>query len=853
MSFDPNNDPNIGSSRGNASSASSEIASGLTGEGGSSGTALMMTLLPAFIYATFWFGLFLIFRRTQRRWYAPRTHLPDIQEHQRSPELPSGWVNWLGTFLKIEDNHVLHRSSLDGYLLLRFLRVLCGICAFGCLITWPILLPIHATGGNGNTQLDLLSFSNVANPTRYYANAMVALVFFTFVFYVITRESLYYATLRQAYLNSPVYASRLSSRTVLFMSVPDAYKDEGRLRQTFGETITRIWVTSDCDRLEKLVNERDKLAFNLEAAETKLIRQANQARQKASRYGDLVLDTCQDCESGEPIWPPGVKRPTHRRRLLFGEKVDSIRWYRERLAEVIKEVQILQAEHQRGDAKQLSAMFVEFGSQSEAQIALQTLSHHQPFHMTPRFIGVAPDDLVWSALNLSWRQRMIRKFAVQGILAATVIFWSFPAAIVGTISNITYLSKILPFLKFILELPDFVKGAIEGLLPSAALVALMSLVPIICRICARRAGVPSQAQVELFTQNAHFVFQVVQVFLVTTLTSAASAATAQIIKNPLSVKDLLAENLPKATNFYISYFLLQGLSMSSMALVQIVSALVFKFVTTFFAYSPRRLFQRWAELGSLSWGNVFPVFTNMGVIALTYSCISPLILGFAFIGVYLVYQAYRYNFLFVYDIKIDTKGLVYPRALQHLLTGIYLAEVCMIGLFAIKAAIGPVVIMALYTILTILAHISLNEALAPLNTFLPRSLDAEEEILLEKEDVVAEINEQRRSRATAILSWFFPDLRQDYAALRRKIRKNLTAVEYTEEELRTAYFEPCVGSPPPTLWIPRDKWGFSRHEVRETDPTINITDEGAHLDAKNKIVWDKYDPALPLREPRKLY
>jgi hypothetical protein len=106
----------------------------------------------------------------------------------------------------------------------------------------------------------------------------------------------------------------------------------------------------------------------------------------------------------------------------------------------------------------------------------------------------------------------------------------------------------------------------------------------------------------------------VQVFLVTTLTSAASAATAQIVKDPLSVKDLLAQNLPKATNFYISYFMLQGLSMSSLALVQIVSALVFKFVTTFFAYSPRRLFQRWAELGSLSWGNVFPVFTNMAVI-----------------------------------------------------------------------------------------------------------------------------------------------------------------------------------------------------------------------------------------------
>lgn len=391
----------------------------------------------------------------------------------------------------------MHHSSLDGYLFLRFLRVLCAICAFGCLITWPILLPIHATGGNGNSQLDLLSFSNVANPTKYYANAVVALIFFSkysqfaskafsnlglaFVFYVVTRESLYYANLRQAYLNSPAYATRISSRTVLFMSVPDAYKNEKRLRQVFGDTITRIWITSDCKQLAKLVDERDKLAFKLETAETKLIRRANKVRQKALKNGEFSSDTCLDCESSNPAWSHKVKRPTHRLKFLFGEKVDSIRWYREQLVKVTKEVEVLQRKHQDGDAKKLSAMFVEFGSQSDAQIALQTLSHHQPFHMTPRFIGVAPNDVVWSALNLSWWQRIIRKFAVQGGLAALVIFWSFPAAIVGTISNITYLSKILPFLKFILKLPDFVKGAIEGLLPSAALVALMSLVPIICR------------------------------------------------------------------------------------------------------------------------------------------------------------------------------------------------------------------------------------------------------------------------------------------------------------------------------------------------------------------------------------
>lgn len=343
-----------------------------------------------------------------------------------------------------------------------------------------------------------------------------------------------------------------------------------------------------------------------------------------------------------------------------------------------------------------------------------------------------------------------------------------------------------------------------------------------------------------------------QVFLVTTITSAASAAVGQIIKNPLSAKDLLAQNLPKASNFYISYFLLQGLAMSSSAIVQIMSALIFKILSIFFATTPRRLFKRWTQLAGLSWGSIFPVFTNMGVIALTYSCIAPLILAFAFVGLFLVYQAYRYNLLFVYDLDIDTKGLVYPRALQHLLTGIYLAEICMIGLFTIKEAIGPLIIMVFYTILTILAHISLNDMLRPLMNFLPRSLDTEEEEIQRNQEA-EEAYQHAMTRHGRIWRWFHPSLYRDYADLRRKVRRDNIQIEYSEKELVDAYYEPCITAKTPQLWIPRDPSGLSQEEIRHTSAVIPISDHGAHLDAKNKIRWNKDDKDLHMWERRVLY
>ncbi|EEH06417.1 DUF221 domain-containing protein [Histoplasma capsulatum G186AR] len=735
--LNPNNDPNIGSSRGDNQSTVDSTLSSLGVDVSTSATALLTTFVPAFILFTLWTLVFIICRRSQQRFYAPRSYLGNIHEHERSPELPSGWINWIGAFFNLSDTYVLQHSSLDGYFFLRFLRLMSVTCFVGCLVVWPILFPIHATGGAGNTQLDALSFSNVTDPNRYYAHVLVAWMFFSFIFYMVTREGMFYATLRQAYFLSPLYASRISSRTVLFMAVPKALLTGSKMTKVFGKSIRRIWITTDCKKLDELVQRRDKLALRLERLETDLIKSANLARSKAMKRQKNDEECAADdgarpettgCDFDSVPWAKKVKRPTHRLRYLTGKKVDSIEWLRSELEKVLPEVEKLQKKHRDGGAKPIPAVFIEFDSQASAQTAYQMLSHHQPFQMTPRYIGITPQQIIWPALQYSWWSRIVRKFLAQAAITALIIFWSIPSAFVGMISNVAYLSNLLPFLSFINKLPQVIQGVISGLLPAVGLALLMSLVPVLLRFLARQTGLPTTVHVELFTQNAHFCFQVVQVFLVTTLTSAASAATSQIIKDPMSVKDLLAKNLPKASNFYISYFLLQGLVLSAGAVVQVVGFLIFKIFVAFFDTTPRKLYERWTSMNGLRWATVFPVFTNMVVIAITYSCIAPLILGFSSFGLYLVYQAYRYNLLFVYDSDVDTKGLIYPRALQQVLTGVYLSSVCMIGLFAIKGAIGPVIMMVLFIILMILAHISLNDALRPLLSALPRTLEQAERL-----------------------------------------------------------------------------------------------------------------------------
>ena len=216
----------------------------------------------------------------------------------------------------------------------------------------------------------------------------------------------------------------------------------------------------------------------------------------------------------------------------------------------------------------------------------------------------------------------------------------------------------------------------------------------------------------------------------------------------------------------------------------------------------------------------------------------------------------RYNMIFVYNATIDTKGLVYPRALKHLTVGIYIGEVCLIGLFGINQAPGPTVLMVIFLVFSVLFHMCVLNAYPPLLDTLPRSLEVEEEHLLSLEkghsngESADEIKNGAESsggptslppphkKPSLITKWMRPDLYTDYHTLRRLVERDFANIEYTPEIERGAYHNPAVTSEAPLLWIPRDKMGISRQEIAHTSKAIHITDEGAEFDEKGNIHWD---------------
>lgn len=378
---------------------------------------------------------------------------------------------------------------------------------------------------------------------------------------------------------------------------------------------------------------------------------------------------------------------------------------------------------------------------------------------------------------------------------------------------------------------------------------------------AKLAGWVTLSQVELQTQSWYFAFQVVQVFLITTCASAATAVIQQVRDDPDQVLTLLSTNLPKASNFYISYFVLFGLSSAAGTLLNIGGFVGIVLLGRILpGKTPRKIWQKLVNLSAPMWGSEFPKWINLGVIALSYSGIAPLVLGFATVGFTLVYIAFRYNFLYCYETNIDTQGQAYQRALRQLVTGVYLSEGCLIGLFAIAtgdhpAAAGPLAIECVLLAATILFHLTLRTALIHHEARIvyedptPSSAHLEDGPLpataaTEKSTDHSSPNvAPRPSRLPAFLLRLINPERNSTPALSARLDAfyHQPQPPLPVEIQKRAYFNPAVTSPTPVLWIVRDDMGLSEREVRDCTkevPGLKVTDEGAVFNEKNKVVWE---------------
>ncbi|CDH08516.1 probable RSN1-Overexpression rescues sro7/sop1 in NaCl [Zygosaccharomyces bailii ISA1307] len=864
--------------------------------------------------------IFFLFRLKLKRMYEPKSSYDLIDEEKKPEPLPRGLWQWFVPLLKKSDNFVIQEAGIDGYFFLRYLLLICAYCGVSLLYMFPIILTVNATDGKNEGGMDRLAYQNIKHHKgRYYAHVFCGWVFYWMFLFVIYRELYYYNSLRCAVLSSPRYGRKLSSRTVLFQTVPEQYLSEREFNKLF-DGVKRIWIARGGKQLlEKRVAQREELVHKLETTAVKHIRKALKA-------------VCKELKKrpGEPVVPdinfyiPPEKRPKGRFSPLeegpkskfkfLNPKVDTMEHIRSVLPDLDAEITKLQMNNI--NASPFNSVFVEFESQYQAQVAAQVVTHHGPLSMCPSHVGIAPGDVYWPNMRMFWWERLVRSIIAVSAACALAIFWSFPVAFVGMISNINYLTNKLHWLRFIYKLPRPLLGLLTSLAPTIALAWLMSFLPTFIRMMAQIQGAATSQLLDYFVQQSFFAFQLVQVFLVVTVTSAVTSTVTKIVQNPTDAMTLLASNLPKSSNFFISYILLQGMGVSSAILAQFIPLIFFYIIGPRSDTTPRKKYTRFTDLDTPGWGTAYPVYTNLAVITFSYAIISPLILLFATVGFFLLYVAWLYTLTYVQAEGADNRGMNYPRALFQTIVGLYLGQICLLGLFAVGKGWGPIVLQAIGLGVTVIVHLHLNYAFdhlmkyVPVDTMKPLNgksdtpsfkniykdtgTNPEEEIkelpkfplpkyqrknslppmdlpTSDSSDKTIQYNplpEESYQLSENKISWvplladgadghvppaplykrfFLPHIYLSFKNVKNKLPETYGIPDpetpETEEANADAYNYPAVTSACPSVWLPRDPFGFSKQLVEEFCDVVNISDENATITLDGEIEWQGGPPA----------
>ncbi|QPG77251.1 hypothetical protein FOA43_004658 [Brettanomyces nanus] len=804
---------------------------------------------------------FFFMRLRFRRIYEPKSHFEIVPANQRPPKLPRTPWGWLETVLRRSPEATIREAGIDGYLFIRYLLVFS--CLFlGGILMWIVLLPVNATNGKGENGLNQLGISNVGPRNRYYAHALLSWVYYGFTMFVIYRELIFYTNLRSAALVSPAYAGKLSARTVIFQTVSDYFLDERQIPKLF-DGVKRVWIARAQRKLETKVVERDNLCNTLEEALCKLLSKAVKAKKRADKKGESI-EQADDIQS----YIPQHKRPTMRLSPIFGHKVDIIDYCHEKIPKLNEEIEQMQANYRT--ARPLNSVAVEFTNQFHAQAAFQQRADDRSLRFMPRQIGAEPGDVFWPNMRMFWWERLMRGLFADVAIAVLVIFWAIPSSFVGVISNLTYLTNKVDWLSFINKMPKALVGILTAFLPTVMMSVFMLTLPGLIRGLAKISGAVTTQSIESYTQQSYFAFQVIQVFLITTVASSVTSVITQIMENPTSVMELLSGNLPQCSNFFISYVLFQGFSIAGGSLLQVASLILFYLLGKLFDNTPRKKYVRFNNLGAYQWGTTFPIYTNLAVITLAYSIISPIILLFAGASFLVLYVCYQNNANYVSGKAADGLGRYYARALFQTLVGVYLGEICLMGIFAVSKAWGPIILELIWILITIFYHVSMNEAFDDLLTVIPntvmRPMDGKSTTMSwfgekgterKSDSLFSDSNSLSHSeteipllidgeidykgsnmKQNMLLRFFQPAKYLSYSRVKEYIPATFRDMPNESEEwIRHAYDYKVVSVKCPKIWIPEDPMGLSKVEIERFKGIIDVVDKNAMFNDKGKAIW----------------
>ncbi|KAF5764685.1 putative calcium-dependent channel, 7TM region phosphate [Helianthus annuus] len=599
---------------------------------------------------------------------------------------------WIREAFSSSEQDVIALSGVDSAVYFVFLSTVFGILLLSGLFLVPIVIPLAITektpdvkdsiGKNAFDDLDKLSMAHIKENGKRLWACVLACYWVSLVSYVFLWKAYKHVSdLRAAALMSP--EAKPEQFAVLVRDIPASSDGQSRKEQVdayfkniYPETFYKSLVVTENKEVNKIYEELEECKKKLRRAEI--------------IYAD-----------SKKVNPEGVVQ-THKTGFLglVGKKVDSIKYYNEKIDELTPKLEAAQKSTVR--EKQQGAAVVFFTSRVTAAAAAQS-AHARMIDTWTVTDAPEPRQILWTKLSKTYYEREIRQYVVYFIVFLTILFYMIPIGLISAFTTLPNLRKLLPFLKVILD-QTTIRTVLGAYLPQLALIVFLALLPKFLLFLSKEEGLTSESHAERGASGKYFYFSVFNVFIGVTLGGTLFDSLKDIENHPNSIVDKLAQSLPGNATFFITFVALKFFVGYGLELSRIVPLIIFHLKRKYLCKTEEDLRDAWLP-GDLGYATKIPNDLLVFTITLCYVVITPLIIPFGAIYFGLGWLVFRNQVLKVVVPKYESNGKMWPHIHLRIVASLLLFQVTMIGYFGVKKFIYTPVIIPLPILTFIFAFV----------------------------------------------------------------------------------------------------------------------------------------------------
>jgi len=335
--------------------------------------------------------------------------------------------------------------------------------------------------------------------------------------------------------------------------------------------------------------------------------------------------------------------------------------------------------------------FVEMKTFTASTVAIQSMHSSKPGAMD---VSMAPEprDVLWQNIYVAKGARRTRGYIGETLVILLISFYAVPVALISLLVSESALISTSPRLAQLDQASAFFSSALAMVQP-ICLVIIQQLLPPLFMQISKAEGLTSFSEAQMRAFSRYFMFQVLNVFLVTAIAGSIFDTIAIIVENPEAAFEMLGNSLPRMSSFFITLVTMKtflGLGVELVRFLSIVQSLIrFTFMRNATLRKKKTPFIALRAIDDPGWFPFHKILAQdmlVVVISVVFAVVAPIVLMPCALFCLVSRILWTHHHLYIYESVFESGGQFWPKVFRRFVFGLIIAQMTITGQFFLKEA-----------------------------------------------------------------------------------------------------------------------------------------------------------------------